>query len=128
MTIRMLKWRPRWRAKTLPELLFDYPSEMNTRGYHWRDGSSEYQLEVAWVPGTQNRPYPFGRLPNVRPIEVQGFHLATTPVTQALWLHVMGSNPAERLDLRGPVESVEEARSAGPGGADSQLQTRVISS
>jgi hypothetical protein len=32
--------------------------------------------------------------------------MASTPVTQALWTHVMGSNPAVRPDLRSPVENV----------------------
>jgi formylglycine-generating enzyme required for sulfatase activity len=42
--------------------------------------------------------------------------MATTPVTQALWVRMLGSNPAVRPDLRCPVENVSWEHVAGPGG------------
>ena len=57
-------------------------------------------------PALGGTPYLFGVGPNRRPIEVRDFRIATTPVTQALWLHVMGSNPSTRRELLCPVENV----------------------
>jgi formylglycine-generating enzyme required for sulfatase activity len=42
--------------------------------------------------------------------------MLSTPVTQALWTHVMGSNPAERVEYSHPVENVSWDHIAGPGG------------
>jgi len=55
-------------------------------------------LEMAYVRGTHGAPYTFGEPPHERFIEVADFWIATTPVTQALWTHVMGAgnNPAGR--------------------------------
>ena len=45
-----------------------------------------------------------------------GFFIGTTPVTQALWLRVMGENPAVRADLHCPIENVSWRRITAPGG------------
>jgi formylglycine-generating enzyme required for sulfatase activity len=79
---------------------------LQPRRYAWRDESGEHELILAWVPGTDGTPYDFGNGADRRAIEVPGFFIATTPVTQALWRHVMGSNPAARPDPRCPVENV----------------------
>jgi formylglycine-generating enzyme required for sulfatase activity len=39
-------------------------------------------------------------------IELPDFLIATTPVTQAFWQHVMGTNPAQRPEPTAPVENV----------------------
>jgi len=79
---------------------------MGALSYTWRDGSAEHQLQFVRVPGTHGTPFLFGGGPERPPIEVADFYIMTTPVTQALWLHVMGANPAVRPDLRCPVENV----------------------
>src|SRR4026208_1420147 len=94
--------------------------------YHWQANGSEYTLDIVEVPGTNGEPYLFGRGPNRRPVEVAPFYIATTPVTQALWLHVMGSNPAVRQDLRCPVDNVSWEHITNPGGFLDRLNSREI--
>src|SRR6267142_338685 len=84
--------------------------------YKWRAGAAEYELRLVPVPETAGRPYLFGVEPNRRPIEVPDFWLMTTPVTQALWTHVMGSNPVEQDQPRRPVTNVSWNYITGPGG------------
>jgi formylglycine-generating enzyme required for sulfatase activity len=74
--------------------------------YQWRDGDAQHELTLVRVPGTDGTPFLFGRGPDRRPIEIRDFYIGTTPVTQALWQHVMGANPAVRPDPRCPVENV----------------------
>ncbi|HJR60065.1 MAG TPA: SUMF1/EgtB/PvdO family nonheme iron enzyme [Vicinamibacterales bacterium] len=61
-----------------------------------------------------------------RAVDVPGFFIATTPVTQALWQLVMGSNPAARPDLRCPVENVSWEHITGPGGFFDRLDASEI--
>lgn len=88
----------------------------NLRGYEWRDGFATHALEFVPVPGTAGTPFLFGVEPHRRPIEIREFHIATTPVTQALWVHVMGANPSVRRDPRCPVENVSWEQITGTGG------------
>jgi formylglycine-generating enzyme required for sulfatase activity len=74
--------------------------------YNLRVGDAEHELQLVPVAGTEGKPYLFGAEPNRRPIEIRPFHMMTTPVTQALWRHVMGSNPSERDEPRHPVENI----------------------
>ena len=78
------------------------------------------------VPGTNGNPFLFGREPNQRPIEVPPFYVATTPVTQALWLHVMGSNPSVGHGLRCPEENVSWKHITEPGGFLDRLNAGEI--
>ncbi len=84
--------------------------------YTWHAGEAEHELRLVPVPGTAGRPYLFGREPNRRPIEVRAFHMMTTPVTQALWTHIMGSNPVGRDEPLHPVTNVSWHQITGPGG------------
>ena len=76
------------------------------RTFRFRDGEGEHELKLVPVPGTNGTPYLFGAGPRRIPIEICDFHIASTPVTQALWRHVMGSNPAARTAARSPIENV----------------------
>jgi formylglycine-generating enzyme required for sulfatase activity len=58
----------------------------------------------------------FGRQPQGKAIEINGFYLGSTPVTQALWELVMGNNPAVQRDLSCPVENVSWEQITTPGG------------
>ena len=74
--------------------------------YAWQVDDLEHEIQLVPVPGTSGTPYLFGGGPERRPIEVRAFHIATTPVTQALWTHVMGANPSVESHPRRPVENV----------------------
>lgn len=49
-------------------------------------------------------------------MKLNGFFIGTTPVTQALWLRIMGENPAVNPNLRCPVENVSWTQITAPGG------------
>ena len=89
---------------------------MDELRFGWRAGDEQHELRFVRVPGTNGAPYLFGANPSRRPIEIREFHIAVTPMTQALWLHVMGSNPAVRPDLPCPVENVSWEHITGPDG------------
>lgn len=92
------------------------PPPHNVRAYHWRDRDGDHVAQFAWVPGTGDLPFLFGREPHRVPIDVAGFHMQTTPVTQALWTHVMGANPAKRVEPQAPVENVSWRQLTEVGG------------
>ena len=94
--------------------------------YQWREGGARHELLLVPVPGTRGTPYLFGAGPGRRPIELRDFHIASTPVTQALWKHVMGSNPAVRFDPRCPVENVSWDHITGAGGFLDCLNSSAI--
>src|SRR5688500_17140769 len=77
-----------------------------TLSYRWRAGNDEHELSLLPVPGTEGRPFLFGPEPKRKPVEVRGFHMMRTPVTQAFWTHVMGANPSGRDEPRHPVTNV----------------------
>jgi formylglycine-generating enzyme required for sulfatase activity len=89
---------------------------VTVRRYEWRADGAAYDVRCAWVPGTGDTPYPFGGDAMHCPISVAGFHLLTTPVTQALWTHVMGSNPSRRREPNAPVENVSWHQITGVDG------------
>src|SRR5688572_2837680 len=66
---------------------------MTARRYVWHEGGSEHELLLVHVPGTGGVPFAFGSPSRHELIEVPGFFLGATQVTQALWQHVMGVNP-----------------------------------
>jgi formylglycine-generating enzyme len=99
---------------------------MTLRSYSWRTGDTDHDFQLAWVEGTVDTPYLFGREANRRPTHITGFHISTTPVTQALWARVMGANPAERPDPLGPVENVSWTQVTEAGGFLDRLNSSDI--
>ena len=89
---------------------------MQTQSYQWHLGDVEHELRLVPVAGTAGKPYLFGAEPKRCPVEIRDFHIMSTPVTQALWTYVMGSNPAERDEPRHPVTNVSWDQIARPGG------------
>jgi len=89
---------------------------MRTLSTRWRDGGVEHELRLVPVPGTRGAPFPFGRGERTVPVEIADYHLLATPVTQELWAHVMGENPATHVAARHPVENVSFDHVTGPGG------------
>lgn len=74
--------------------------------YKWRAGDAEHELRLVPVPGTAGHPYLFGHGPKRKPIEISNFYISATPVTQALWIHVMDVNASMFSGLQRPVENV----------------------
>jgi formylglycine-generating enzyme required for sulfatase activity len=99
---------------------------MQTLNYTWRGDDGEHELRFAPVAGTAGKPYLFGAEPNRRPIEIRDFHMSTTPVTQALWTRVMGSNPETRAHLRRPVDKVSWDHITGDGGFLQRINSSEI--
>jgi sulfatase modifying factor 1 len=99
---------------------------MQTSTYKWRAGDLDHELRLIRVPGTAGCPYLFGAGPDRRPIEVRDFFLMSTPVTQALWTHVMGSNPAGRDQPRHPVTEVSWNHITGAGGFLDRINASAI--
>ena len=84
--------------------------------YEWNDDSGRHELRLVPVQGTRGTAYQFCQHPVAVPIEVADFHIMHTTVTQALWTHVMDSNPATRTGSRMPVENVSWDEITQPGG------------
>jgi sulfatase modifying factor 1 len=61
--------------------------------YEWADGGARRAVEFVRVEGTNGQPFRFGEGKDVRALEVREFYVATTPVTQSFWTHVMGEAP-----------------------------------
>jgi formylglycine-generating enzyme required for sulfatase activity len=59
-------------------------------------------------------------------MEVDGFFMATTPVTQALWLHIMGESPAVHPDPHCPVENVSWEQITAPDGFLNRLNASEV--
>lgn len=81
---------------------------MKTITYQWHANDSPHVFSLVHVEGTGGRPFSFGEGNGQRAIEVSSFYMATVPVSQALWKHLLGpeDNPSiQRGDLR-PVENV----------------------
>ncbi len=91
---------------------------MSTLEYGWTSAGSVHSIRMVHVAGTHGSPYSFGDGRDKRPIEVPDFFIATVPVTQALWIHVMGvgSNESIRQGERRPVENVSWDRITQPEG------------
>jgi formylglycine-generating enzyme required for sulfatase activity len=99
---------------------------MTPLNYTWRAGSDEHELRLVDVAGTNGTPYQFASGPNRRPVSVRDLYIGATPVTQALWLHVMGANPARRPDLRCPAENVSWNDITGSGGFLDRINSNDI--
>jgi formylglycine-generating enzyme required for sulfatase activity len=89
---------------------------MEPRRFSWQDPTGNHQIVLAWVPGTSGTSYGFGHGSQRRAIELSSFFISTTPVTQALWMHVMSENPAIHHDPLCPVENVSFEQIVSPGG------------
>ena len=98
----------------------------NHRSYSWVADGERHRLELIRVPGTDGTPYPFGRSPSTKPIHVSGFFIGSTPVTQALWSHVMGDAPSIQPGPLRPVENVSWHDVTGPGGFLDRANERIL--
>jgi formylglycine-generating enzyme required for sulfatase activity len=105
---------------------------MSTIRYNWNDGEADRVFELVHVEGTNGCPYGFGEGNAVRSLEVEGFFIATVPVTQALWEHVMaGDNPSVGRGACLPLENVSWDEITRPGGFlhrlnESRLRNKLL--
>jgi formylglycine-generating enzyme required for sulfatase activity len=102
------------------------PDGVTSKAYHWETDGQRHELKLVWVPGTGGDPYLFGREPMRKPIHVRGFFIAATPVTQALWTHVMGHNPSVKSSPRCPVENVSWDDITRRGGFLDRANARIL--
>lgn len=75
--------------------------------YRWNDENGDHVFDLVHVRGTHGEPYAFGEPPTNLLVDVPDFFIATVPVTQRLWSHIMGpdANPAVN---RGPDSAARE--------------------
>ncbi|MBI4327872.1 MAG: formylglycine-generating enzyme family protein [Chloroflexi bacterium] len=101
---------------------------MNNLKYHWRVGGADHWIEMAYVEGTNGRSFLFGEGEERRTIDIPHSFMATVPVTQALWTHVMGtgSNPSHFRGDRRPVENVSWHDVTGSDGFLCRMNASVI--
>jgi formylglycine-generating enzyme required for sulfatase activity len=99
---------------------------MTPLSYEWTEAGMNHELRLLPIPGTGAHSYLFGRGPHRRPIAVRPFYVSTTPVTQALWLKVMGANPAKFAGLKCPVENVSWEHISDPGGFLERINSSEI--
>ena len=76
--------------------------------YSWSAGDINRVFDFAFVEGTHGHPYAFGGEIDSQPVEIQDFFIATVPVTQALWTHVLSAeaNPSAHQGPDLPIENV----------------------
>ena len=86
--------------------------------YRWNADGTDHAVELVRVEGTRGRPCSLGDGAELQPVEVQDFFIGATPVTQALWTHVVGAdcNPAINRGADLPVENVSWDEITRPGG------------
>src|SRR5437870_184854 len=99
---------------------------MRTIKYGWRTDDSDHTLEMVYVQGSGGHPFRFGAGKETRAREVASFFIATVPVTQALWTHVMGGNPSHRRGDCRPVEDVSWDDITGPDGFLHRINASVV--
>jgi sulfatase modifying factor 1 len=65
-----------------------------------------YSFPFAFVKGTGDRHFLFGLENDLLKVRAKDFFISRYPVTQLLWKHIMGSNPAISKNDNKPVENV----------------------
>jgi Phosphotransferase enzyme family/Sulfatase-modifying factor enzyme 1 len=97
----------------MPEVL-----AMEAVRYTWSADRGIHVFDLVYVRGTHGHSYSFGDRTEGRPVEIQDFFIATVPVTQALWTHVMGAgaNPSVHRGPNLPLENVSWDEITEPGG------------
>src|SRR5215470_12029881 len=65
-----------------------------------------YIFPLVFVQGTGNRAFLFGLENDQLRVSIKDFFISRYPVTQILWQHIMGGNPAHAVNDNKPVENV----------------------
>jgi len=80
---------------------------------------------LVFVEGTGEHRFPFGLENDRIKIQMGDFYISRYPVTQVLWEHITGTNPACSVDENKPVENVSFHDITEPGGFLQKLQAKV---
>lgn len=88
---------------------------MQSVRYCW---NGDRVFDLVHVRGTHGDPFAFGDAPGTRLVEVPDFFIASVPVTQRLWTHIMGgdANPAVNRGPDLPLENASWDDLTKPGG------------
>ena len=73
--------------------------------YNYETGNAVHSLNLVPVAGSHGCPYTFGEGEQRISVEIPDFFIATVPVTQSLWAHVMRNNPSINRSENWPVEN-----------------------
>jgi formylglycine-generating enzyme required for sulfatase activity len=94
--------------------------------YRWHDADGDHTFDLVFVRGTHGAPYAFGgeadgvagSASSTIPVEIPDHFIASVPVTQRLWTHIMGTgaNPAVNRGPELPLENVSWDELTKPGG------------
>ena len=85
---------------------------MQTLSYTWSAGNAEHELRLVPVSGNRRHAYLLVRSQSAPRRRPRLSH-DDTPVTQALWARVMGSNPSVRKPLASRGETCGAHHGAG---------------
>ncbi len=84
-----------------------------------------YTFPLVFVQGTGEQHFPFGLENDRLKIQTGDFFISRYPVTQVLWKHITGSNPACSVDDNKPVENVSYHDITETGGFLEKLHAKV---
>lgn len=79
---------------------------MKRVSYRWTADGRAREFAFVPVPGTGAEPYAFGDPSQDTSVTVQDFFIAVVPCTQALWMHILDSNPSLHRGPDLPVENI----------------------
>jgi len=94
--------------------------------YEFDLNKSRHSLDLIFVHGTRSQPYLFGDPGNPIRINIPDFFISTTPLTQALWTHVMGTNPSINRGENKPLENISWLDLTSQSGFLSQLNAHIL--
>jgi formylglycine-generating enzyme required for sulfatase activity len=94
--------------------------------YHFESRGEAHALEMVFVEGTHGHPYRFGEDGASLNVNVPDLYISTVPATQALWTHVMGTNPSIHDVPRRPVENVSWRAITSAGGFFERINSSPI--
>jgi formylglycine-generating enzyme required for sulfatase activity len=85
-----------------------------------------YTFPMIFVRGTNNEYFLFGPENEHFRVRVKDFYISRYPVTQILWKHIMGSNPAHFTADHHPVENVSYDDIASENGFLERINAKVF--
>jgi len=101
---------------------------MKTGTYRWDAGGTSYEFALVAVTGTHGDPFEFGAEIPPRRMNVGGFAISRTTVTEALWAHIMGDDPrhSKRPSPLYPVDDVSWDELTAPDGFLDRLNASAV--
>ncbi|HEV8293150.1 MAG TPA: formylglycine-generating enzyme family protein [Tepidisphaeraceae bacterium] len=94
--------------------------------YTFDHNKTKHSLDLVFVPGTRGQPYLFGESNAQLRVHIPDFLISTTLVTQALWTHIMATNPSCNRGDRKPLENVSWLDITAEGGFLARINASKI--